>query len=95
MLEKFALLKIALCRAPVLTIDSSVWRCAALSWEGSFFVTYPPVRVRSRLLIFEIRATLHFLFGNNEAISVQKLADRMFKLSGRIGFLKELAAANE
>jgi hypothetical protein len=25
MLEKLALLKIALCRAPALTIDSSVW----------------------------------------------------------------------
>jgi hypothetical protein len=29
MLEKLALLKIALCRALALTIDSSVWRCAA------------------------------------------------------------------
>jgi hypothetical protein len=31
-------LKIALCRAPALTIDSSVWRCAALSeaWASRF-----------------------------------------------------------
>jgi hypothetical protein len=31
MLEKLALLKMALCSAPVLTIDSSVWRWAAAS----------------------------------------------------------------
>jgi hypothetical protein len=31
MLEKLALLKIALCRALALTIDSSVWRWVALS----------------------------------------------------------------
>jgi hypothetical protein len=31
MLEKLALLKMALCRALALTIDSSVWRWAALS----------------------------------------------------------------
>jgi hypothetical protein len=30
MLEKLALLKIALCSAPVLTSDSSVWWCAGL-----------------------------------------------------------------
>jgi hypothetical protein len=29
MLEKFALLKIAFCRARAVTIDSSVWRGAA------------------------------------------------------------------
>jgi len=35
MLEKLALLKIALCRAPALTIDSSVWPGALPEARGS------------------------------------------------------------
>jgi hypothetical protein len=46
MLEKLALLKIALCRALALTIDSSVWRWAAASFVFEIPMGFPNSNLR-------------------------------------------------
>jgi hypothetical protein len=82
MLEKLALLKMALCRAPALTIDSSVWAWAvAAPWAS---------RPLSRVSVFEIEME----FPNSEQSDrdappsrrhwdlMQQLVDRAAELLG-------------
>jgi hypothetical protein len=94
MLEKLALLKMALCSALALTIDSSVCPCAVMPASDADLLSAPVSVFEMEMGYPNLMMAVTDCQGRSRNL-VEKLADGESKLCGRVRLLEELTAFHE